>query len=131
MADWFASTDGEALDRLLIEWPDAPEERPETLAMLLDVARIAVIAYAIGIPDGDDDPALFLDLTLVDDEGEEITDIPSRLVYAQLKHAENLWNAGRVSSQGDMGMDSFTFTPRPLDKTIREMIRPKTVPSVV
>jgi hypothetical protein len=29
-----------------------------------------------------------------------------------------------VSSDGDTGMDSYTFTPRPLDKTIRAIIRP-------
>lgn len=51
---------------------------------------------------------------------------PDRLVYAQLQQAINLWNAGNVSSNGEMGPDSFSFTPRPLDKTIRSIIRPST-----
>lgn len=51
---------------------------------------------------------------------------PDRLVYAQLQQAQNLWNAGQANPNGDIGPDSFTFTPRPLDKTIRSIIRPST-----
>lgn len=49
---------------------------------------------------------------------------PTRFVYAQLQQAVNLWNAGRVSSDGTVGAEPFSFTPRPLDKTIRQIIRP-------
>ena len=45
-------------------------------------------------------------------------------ILAQLRQAENLWNAGRVNSAGDVGVEGYTFTPRPLDKTIRQIIRP-------
>jgi hypothetical protein len=38
----------------------------------------------------------------------------------------NLWNAGSVSPSGDIGPESYSFTPRPLDKTIRGIIRPTT-----
>lgn len=127
MTEWFASTTEEELERLLAAWPDAPEEREEVLAMLLDVARTQVIAYAQGLPDD----AILTDYKLVDEDGVEVTDVPARLVYAQLQQSINLWNAGRVSSDGDLGPDSFTFTPRPLDKTIRLTIRPMGVPSVV
>lgn len=49
---------------------------------------------------------------------------PSRYVYAQLRQAENLWNAGRVQVSGDLGDGQYVFTPRPLDKTIQQIIRP-------
>lgn len=52
------------------------------------------------------------------------TDPPINYVYAQLQQATNLWNAGRVSGGGDAGVEQFTFTPRPLDKTIKQIIRP-------
>lgn len=107
MAEWFtfAVDDEPAIERLEVEWPDAPMNRPETLGMLLEVAREQVIAYA---PAPADPPE----------------PIPSRYVYAQLKQAENLWNAGRASSSGDVGVDGFMFVPRPLDKTIQKIIRP-------
>lgn len=49
---------------------------------------------------------------------------PSRYVLAQLQQAVNLWNAGRVTGTGEVGVEQFTFMPRPLDKTIRGIIRP-------
>lgn len=77
---------------------------------------------------------LFADLT---DPDEAVSDAlnalddyttsypPQNYVYAQLKQAENLWNAGRVGSDGGFGDDgAFNFTPRPLDKVIRHIIRP-------
>jgi len=45
-------------------------------------------------------------------------------VFAQLGQAKTLYNAGSVNSAGEVGMDGFTFTPRPLDKVIRSIIRP-------
>jgi len=79
--------------------------------MILSTARDQVIAYAraTDVLDGDGDP---------------LTDFADRIVYAQLQQAINLWNAGRVSSAGDVGADGYTFTPRPMDKTIRQLIRP-------
>lgn len=50
--------------------------------------------------------------------------VPARYVYAQLMQAKNLYNAGTVNSGGDVGEGGFTFTPRPLDKTVRQIIRP-------
>ena len=55
------------------------------------------------------------------------TGVPTRHVYAQLQQARNLWNAGRAGGDGDLGPEGFTFTPRPLDKTIRDIIRPRNV----
>lgn len=99
---------GPEIDRLAAAWAatggSAPVENVEVLRFILDTARDQVIAYAPALVEG--------------------APIPDRLVYAQLQQAINLWNAGTVSSQGDLGVEQFTFTPRPLDKTIRSIIRP-------
>ncbi|WP_295824189.1 hypothetical protein [uncultured Microbacterium sp.] len=57
--------------------------------------------------------------------------VPTRFVWAQLQHAKHLWNAGRVAANGETGGGEFTFVPRPLDKDIQYIIRPrKGVPHV-
>ena len=104
MADWYSVAAPEQTDRLLAAWPDAPIENLELCGFILETAQEQVLAYA---------PVLAA--------GEAI---PGRWVYAQLKQAENLWNAGRVSSSGDVGVEQYSYTPRPLDKTIRGIIRP-------
>lgn len=117
MLTWYSvdADDTETQERLAAAWGDAPVQNLETCAMLLEVAAGQVWAFT---PESEDD------------EGEPVaiiatgSAVPARLVYAQLQQAVNLWNAGRVSSSGDVGMDSFTYTPRPLDKTIRLVIRP-------
>lgn len=55
---------------------------------------------------------------------EPVADIPNSYVYAQLQQAKNLWNAGRAQADGDVGPEGYSFTPRPLDKTIRNILRP-------
>ncbi|MGB3375925.1 MAG: hypothetical protein WBA87_12415 [Microbacterium sp.] len=50
--------------------------------------------------------------------------VPARYVYAQLQQARNLWNSGRTTGEGDVGPDGFVFRPYPLDKTIKQIIRP-------
>ncbi|MCK8465867.1 hypothetical protein M0722_01550 [Microbacterium sp. KSW4-16] len=104
MADWYTATGSEETERLLGAWPDAPVENVELCELILDTAKEQVLAFA---------PAL--------DEGATV---PDRWVYAQLQQATNLWNAGRVSGSGDVGIDQYTYTPRPLDKTIKSIIRP-------
>lgn len=110
--DWYAVTatpepspeETEARDRIQSAWKGAPMQNLEVLSMLLDVAREQVIEYAPVLAEG--------------------AEIPSRYVYAQLQQIKNLWNAGNVSSDGDLGGDGYTYTPRPLDKTIKNIIRP-------
>lgn len=104
MADWYSVATPEETERLLGAWSDAPIENTELCGLILETAQEQVIAYA---------PALAEDAV-----------VPSRWVYAQLQQAQNLWNAGRVSSGGDVGTEGYTYTPRPLDKTIRGIIRP-------
>lgn len=130
MSTWFTAEGEEALARLLTEWPDAPEERPETLGMILDTARVQVIAYAQGLPDD----AILTDYKLVDKAGEEITNIPPRLVWVQLRQSQIIWDSISTpgSDGGDFGPDGFAFStpPATLGKPLQQMIRPKGVPSV-
>lgn len=112
MVTWYSVDTAPEQERFLAAWGnnDAPIENLETCAMLLEVARDQVIAYGPA-------PAPLV-------EGEPVPDPPVRFVYAQLMQAKNLHNAGTVTSSGDLGEGGFTFTPRPLDKTIRQIIRP-------
>jgi hypothetical protein len=106
MTTWYTA-DADEQDRLLAAWKEAPVENLEVLGMLLDTAKDQVIAFA------------------PEDAVEASSgDIPSNLVLAQLRQAQNLLAAGTVSSMGDIGDGAFTFTPRPMDKTIRQIIRP-------
>ena len=115
MSTWYSVVDDEAQERVTAAWMDAPTANLETCGFILEVARDQIWVYA---PESELD-----DGTPVDVPGLEDT-VPNRLVLAQLKQAENLWNAGRVSSAGDLGSDGYVFTPRPLDKTIRGIVRP-------
>lgn len=116
MADWYTATPDGA-ERLVGAWPEAPIENEELCSSILEVAKGQVIAYAPEppTPTGEWVDGYYVTVT---------PETPSRYVYAQLQQAINLWNAGRVSSSGDVGDGGFTFTPRPLDKTIRQIIRP-------
>lgn len=111
MSTWYAATPQAEADRTMAAWQEMPLENLELCALVLDTAREQVAAYA----------------RKADLPTPPSTAIPARLVYAQLQQARNLWNAGRAGGDGDLGADGFTFTPRPLDKTIRDIIRPKDV----
>lgn len=100
-----ASPDPNELARIGEDWLEAPEDQPRLLSMLLNAARDQVLDYG---------PKL----------GED-EDIPERFVLAQLMQAKNLAMAGEVQSSGDYGDAGFSFTPRPLDKTVRGVIRPQ------
>lgn len=101
---WYSATGQEQQERLEAAWLDAPLDNLETLGYLLTTARAQVSEYAGAI--------------------EVTADGAQRLVLAQLMQARNLWNAGRADSGGDIGDGGFVFTPRPMDKTIRQIIRP-------
>lgn len=129
MTAWYSTSDQ---GRLTGAWEEAPIEDEEVLGFLLETARIQVLAYApasatlgaaiedalarFGVSQHLDAALALLDAAP--------SDPPFNYVFAQLRQAQNLWNAGRVTSSGEVGMESFTFTPRPLDKTIRGIIRP-------
>lgn len=133
MAEWYAAGDAESLARVEAAWPAAPIHNQELLGYVLDVAREQVVEFA-----SPEDPSERL-VSLLAEIGTSPAAIasvlsvlamaeplpPVRLVLAQLQQAQNLWNAGSADGDGDIGPDGFRFTPRPLDKTIRQMIRPK------
>lgn len=133
MSDWYSVTTPEETERLLGAWEDAPTENVELCGFLVNTARLQVLSYA---PESDTLSAA-LELVLVRfDLVEQLADLlelldvdpgtpPFNYVYAQLQQAKNLWNAGRVTSGGEVGVDQFSYTPRPLDKTIRNIIRPE------
>lgn len=120
MAMWFDLATPAQIERLELAWLGAPTEQVEVCAMLLDVAREQVVEFA---------PASAFGVGVT---GAPDHTVPAaRLVFAQLMQAQNLWSAGSVSSNGELGPESFSFTPRPMDKTIRSIIRPSSgVPDV-
>lgn len=104
---WYTVADEAAQQRLVAAWEDVPIENLEVLGMILSTAQRQVIAYA---------PAL--------DPDNPADEYPDDYAYAQLQQTINLWNAGRTDGDGLVGAEGFTFTPRPLDRTIRQIIRP-------
>lgn len=98
------------------DWRDAPHD-DELLQQYLDVAAQQVIAYG---------PARI---------AETIADsgcVPLNYRMAQLMQARNLWNAAKTDPSGAQGADpGFTFTPFPLDWSVKAVIRPKTAAPVV
>lgn len=129
MTDWY-SADGAG--RLIAAWPHAPIENVELCGFVLDTARLQVVTYAPKATEAQSAiAATLLQFGLHDRLGEVLAVLdldadapPFNLVYAQLQQAKNLWAAGRASQDGEIGSEGFSFTPRPLDKTIRSIIRP-------
>lgn len=129
MATWYTTADP---DRLLAAWSGAPIENDELCGFILDTARLQVISYA---PAATTAQAALAETLLRFghiDQLEEVLAVldlipdepPFNYVLAQLQQAKNLWAAGRADENGDIGTEGYSFTPRPLDKTIRNIIRP-------
>ena len=110
MTTWYSIDTPEQQDRLLGAWIDAPVSNEEVCGFILDAAKDQVLAYAPA-------PAPLA-------EGEPVPDPPSRYVYAQLQQAKNLLMAGSVARGGEYSDGEFSYEPRPLDKSIRNIIRP-------
>jgi len=85
-------------------WPDAPDD--DILAVLLEVAKVSVIAFAPTLAAG--------------------VPVPTNYVYAQVVQARNIHNAGTVSTSGDFGNGEFSYAPRPLDWHVKQLLRPET-----
>lgn len=110
MVTWYTAEDAAAQQRVKAAWVDAPVQNVELLGMLLSVARDQVLAFAPApAPQPPEEP---------------VPDPPDRYVLAQLMQVRNLWNAGRVTGDGETGAEGFTFRPYPLDNTIKAVIRP-------
>lgn len=110
MSDWYAVATPEQQTRLLAAWPGAPIENLDLAAMLLEVAQLQVWTFA---PESG-----------AEDADEVFAAPPARLVYAQLAQAKSLWSAGMADENGNIGTEGYSFVPRPLDKTVRTIIRP-------
>lgn len=122
MAEWYSVATPAQIERLELAWPDAPTEIPELCAFILGTAREQVCAYS--------PTPMSIYLWSTDPVPPE-NGVPDRLVLAQLQQAKNLWNAGRAQADGNVGGEGYTFIPRPLDKTIQQIIRPRRgVPNV-
>lgn len=110
MATWYSVADQPAESRLLAAWRDAPIENLEVCGFILSAAKDQVLAYAPALP--------------VVAPGDPVPELPDRYVYAQLQQAKNLLLAGSVGAGGGLGEGEFSFEPRPLDKAIKNLIRP-------
>ncbi|QDZ14243.1 hypothetical protein [Humibacter ginsenosidimutans] len=121
MADWYT------LETIRAQWREAPSN-DDVLQQVLDASKASVLVYDNGWS-WRRDPSLS-----VDGDGNTIDfpgdypegKVPSSLVMGQRAQARNLWNANRVNPQnGDVGTDTFTLQPFPLDWVIKQIIRPK------
>lgn len=129
MATWYSTADQ---SRLAGAWAEAPIENEELCGFILDTARLQVTSYApaaeslasalggillqFGHADRLEEVLALLEL--------EEEPVPFNYVFAQLQQAKNLWAATESDSNGSIGPEGYSFQPRPLDKTIRNMIRP-------
>lgn len=100
------------VDSALLEWADASALENDKLVELLEVAREQVVAYAPKVAD--------------DSLAADSVVVPIRYRLAQLRQAENIWNAGAVNANGSSGDgDTFALSPKPLDWHVKNLIRPK------
>jgi hypothetical protein len=86
------------------QWSDAPLD-DDTLDDLLEVARVAVLAYAPVMAEG--------------------AEIPVSYAAAQLMQARNVWNSSKVSTSGEFGGGDYVLRPHPLDWQVKQLIRPR------
>lgn len=93
-----------SLEEARSRWVDAPLDDAH-LEELLEAARVAVADFA---PDlGEDDS------------------VPAAYRIAQLMQARNIWNSSKTDPGGSIGDGDFIIRPYPLDKNIRQLLRPK------
>lgn len=88
------------------EWRDAGALDDHRLWVLLETAKLEVVAYAPPLPDGARPPVNYRE--------------------AQLMHARNRNAAGRIDpANADAGGDGFSLTAFPLDWVVRQLLRPQ------
>ena len=94
-------------------WRECDAIPDDRLQQLLDDAWQVCSAYA---------PARYADATG--------TELPDRLVEANVSHARDLW-AVMLSDTGDIiGFPDYAVRRRPLSDHVRQLLRPPTVPVV-
>lgn len=88
-------------------WADLPSDQVEAYNML-NGARGAVEDY--------DDGRVLTGPTVA---------VPDRFRQAQLMQARAVWNATKTGSEEQIGVDGFAVRVYPLDRNIRQLIRPR------
>lgn len=112
MPTWYNVDSPEAVNRFTTAWGSIDAPTDELGEFILEIAKLDVLSEA-PVPE-------------TDEEAEGLEDNPpARYVFAQLQQAKNLWNAGRAQQDGQVGTETYSFVPRPMDKTIRRLIRPQ------
>ena len=96
-----------SLDAARQMWPQAPDD-DVTLAMLLDSAKAACVAFAPVI-----DPAV---------------PIPASYRQAQFQQARSLWLAMSSTTDSRIGDEGFAITVFPLDWNVKQLLRPRGAP---
>lgn len=114
-AEWYTAETPEGQERLTGVWSGAPVDHEELCTALLEVAAIQVWKFAPESFDAESEGGERLPLP---------EDAPTRLIYAQLLQAQDLWNQKEASASGEIGSSDYSFTPKSLSKTIRGIIRP-------
>ncbi|MCM3778986.1 hypothetical protein [Microbacterium hydrocarbonoxydans] len=110
-------------DTVRAEWPDAVQIDDGLLGELVIVARDAVIAYAPALPQPSD-PSFEPGFGHGPFGGISDENIPTRYRLAQLIQVKNVWNATIASGSGDLGGETYTIQPRPLDWHVKALLRP-------
>lgn len=113
MATWHTS------DTVRAEWEDAEQIGDDLLDQLVTAARDAVVTYAPALNPDKTEP-----LDSEDPGSELVQTIPDRYRLAQLMQIQNMWNAQATSPSGDIGGDTYTIQPRPLDWHVKALLRP-------
>jgi len=88
-------------------WPQAPDD-DVTLAMLLDSAKAACVAFAPAL-----DPAI---------------PIPASYRQAQFQQARSTWLAMSSTTDSRIGDEGFAITVFPLDWQVKQLLRPRGAP---
>jgi hypothetical protein len=91
------------------QWPDAAQMSTAELTDYLQAAYEQCVAY------------------LPDTANLAAVPVPSRWRLAQLSQARALFRSGVAGSGDQIGQDGLTITVYPMDWTVRNLLRPRTV----
>lgn len=96
---WLTSTDVQTL------WPEAEGLDSDLLELLIEAAREQCVQYA---------PALV--------EGATVS---ANWRMAHLMQIQALWNSVKAGPGDQIGAEGFTITTYPMDRTVKNLLRPK------
>ena len=88
------------------QWVDARTMEDALLYELLELSKVQILEYAPALADG--------------------VAVPLQYRLAQIVQAKNVYNSSLVDAgSGDIGNDTFTIRPFPLDWQVKQMLRPR------